>query len=175
MYDLVRGPLVWVSLLVFVFGTVFQVIRFYRLSKRLGQPGISLPAAKKKEASTGQSEETSSKDSIEIWLKGLKSTIFGISPVTITVSTVFHICLLIPPLFVLGHNDLIDLSWGISLFSFSETVTDILTIIFLLCAAFFLLRAAALLAVPAAMVTREPPSGIAVFMGLMAAALAISR
>jgi hypothetical protein len=140
MYDLVRGPLVWVSLLVFVFGTAFQVIRFYGLSKRLGKPGISLPAVKKKEKSTEESEETSSKDTFQIWLKGLKLTILGINPVTITVSTVFHICLLITPLFVLGHNDLIELSWNISLFSFSETVTDILTVIFLLCAAFFLLR-----------------------------------
>lgn len=140
MYDLVRGPLVWVSLLVFIFGTVFQVIRFYRLSRKLGPPGIRLPAAKKKEASTEESTGSSTGDSFQIWLKGLKLTILGISPLTITVSTVFHICLVVTPLFVLGHNDLIDLSWNISLFSFSETVTDILTILFLLCAAFFLLR-----------------------------------
>ncbi|MFH0729892.1 MAG: hypothetical protein V2B19_26565 [Pseudomonadota bacterium] len=140
MYDLVRGPLVWVSLLVFIFGTVFQVIRFYRLSKKLGKPGISLPAVKKKEASAKEPDEASSKDGFQIWLKNLKLTIFGISPITITVSTVFHVCLVITPLFVLGHNDLIDLSWDFSLFSFSETVTDILTILFLLCAAFFLLR-----------------------------------
>lgn len=140
MYELVRGPLVWVSLLVFVFGTVYQVIRFHRLSKKLGKPGVSLPAAKKKEKSAEEPEEAPSIDDFLIWLKGLKLTILGISPVTITVSTVFHVCLLITPLFVLGHNDLIDLSWNISLFSFSETVTDVLTIIFLLCAAFFLLR-----------------------------------
>lgn len=140
MYDLVRGPLVWVSFIVFIFGTVFQVIRFYGLSKKLGKPGISLPAPKKKEETTEASTEAPSIDTFKIWLKGVKLTILGISPITITVSTVFHICLLITPLFVLGHNDLIDLSWNFSLFSFSETVTDILTVIFLLCAAFFLLR-----------------------------------
>jgi hypothetical protein len=140
MYDLVRGPLVWVSFIVFIFGTVFQVIRFYGLTKKLGKPGISLPAPKKKEKTTEASTEAPSIDTFKIWLKGVKLTILGTSPITITVSTIFHICLLITPLFVLGHNDLIDLSWNISLFSFSETVTDILTVIFLLCAAFFLLR-----------------------------------
>lgn len=144
MYELVRGPLVWVSFLVFIFGTVFQVIRFYGLSKKLGKPGISQPGAKKKDKKKEKPKEktdrTSFKDSVQIWRKRLKLSILGISPVTVTVSTVFHVCLLITPLFVLGHNDLIDLSWNISLFSFSETVTDTLTVVFLVCAAFFLLR-----------------------------------
>ncbi len=41
-------------------------------------------------------------------------------------------------------------------------------------AAFFLMRTAVLMAVPAAAVTRDPASGIAAFMSLMAAALAIT-
>ena len=35
MYDLIRGPLVWVSFIVFIFGTVYQVRRFYALTRKL--------------------------------------------------------------------------------------------------------------------------------------------
>lgn len=108
--------------------------------QKTGQTRYQPAGDEKKEASAKEPNETSSKDGFQLWLKRVKLTIFGISPITITVSTVFHICLVITPLFVLGHNDLIDLSWNFSMFSFSETVTDILTILFLICAAFFLLR-----------------------------------
>lgn len=140
MYDLVRGPLVWVAFIVFIFGTIFQIMRFYQLSRKLGKASVILKPQKKKEEAAQEPSEPPSIDSFKIWLKGVKLTILGISPITITVSTLFHVCLLVTPLFVLGHNDLLDLSWNISLFSFSETVTDIMTIIFLLCALYFLLR-----------------------------------
>jgi nitrate reductase gamma subunit len=139
MYDLLRGPLVWVSLFVFVFGTVFQIIRFYTLSKKLGNASVSLPALKKKEEGE-TAPPTTTKESLEPWIKRLKLSIFGISPVTITVSTIFHICLVITPLLALGHIELIAFSWGITLFECSEIVTDSLTFLFLLCGAFFLLR-----------------------------------
>ncbi|MDX9787406.1 MAG: hypothetical protein RBT11_11545 [Desulfobacterales bacterium] len=102
------------------------------MTKELDKPGFSLPPVKK--------EAGADKITAQNWSKRIKLSILGISPGTITVSTIFHVCLLITPIFVLGHNELLDLSWGFSLFSFSEAITDTMTLIFLVCAAFFLLR-----------------------------------
>ncbi|MBW2366373.1 MAG: hypothetical protein JRH15_00660 [Deltaproteobacteria bacterium] len=135
MYDLVRGPLVWVSFIVFMAGTVFQIIRFYTLSRKAGfSPHV--PTIRIKKAT----EKTPLGRKLVTWLRSLKMTVLGVHPVTITVSTIFHICLFITPIFLLGHNELFDLSWGLSLAAFSETVTDVLTLIFLACCAYFLLR-----------------------------------
>lgn len=137
MYDLVRGPLVWVSIIVFIVGTVVQVIRFYSLSKNLGTPNLQVRVRpSKKKRVPIQSFDGAFHD----WLSRVKLTILGISPVTIIISSVFHVCLFVTPIFLLGHNELLDLSWGFSLFSFSESITDFLTQVLLLCAAFFLLR-----------------------------------
>jgi nitrate reductase gamma subunit len=53
---------------------------------------------------------------------------------------VFHVFLILTPILLLGHNILLDQSWGVSLWSLPESVTDILTLAFLVCVAFFLGR-----------------------------------
>jgi nitrate reductase gamma subunit len=68
------------------------------------------------------------------------NTILAVSPVTIIVSTVFHVLLIFVPLFLLGHNELIELALGISLPSVSEHASDLLSFLVLLCCAFFLYR-----------------------------------
>jgi hypothetical protein len=135
MYELVRGPLVWVSLIVFVLGTVFQVCRFFSLSRKAGiSPHVPLRPLKKdlpKWYSPGRLVD---------FFKRAGNTILSIHPVTIVVSTVFHVLLVFVPLFLLGHNELIELALGFSLPSVSEHTSDLLTSIILLCCVFFLYR-----------------------------------
>lgn len=135
MYELVRGPLVWVSLIVFVLGTIFQVFRFFALSRKAGMsPHVPLKPPKKdlpKWYSPGR---------LAGFFKKTGHTVLSVSPITIIVSTVFHVLLVLIPLFLLGHNELIELTLGISLPSISENTSDLLTFAVLLCCAFFLCR-----------------------------------
>ncbi len=55
-------------------------------------------------------------------------------------TSVFHVFLISVPIFLLGHNILLDQSWGLSLWSLPESITDILTVVVLICVAFFLAR-----------------------------------
>jgi nitrate reductase gamma subunit len=135
MYDLVRGPLVWISFLVFILGSVYQVLRFYRLTRQVPPAPRELPPVQDAPVMVQTFD-----GACRLWLGQVKRTIAGTSPVTIAVSTVFHVCLLVTPLFVLGHNALLDLSWGVSLFSFSEATTDTMTLVLLACAGYFLVR-----------------------------------
>jgi nitrate reductase gamma subunit len=132
MYDLVRGPLVWVSFLIFIVGTTIQVMRFYRLSRR--KPILKL------EPDGSSNIEPLPEASWRSRIKMLKLTILGGQPVMIVLTTVFHVCLILTPLFVLGHNILLDLSWGVSFPSFSDKVTDALTLVVIVTGFYFLYR-----------------------------------
>lgn len=131
MYDLVRGPLVWVAFIVFFGGLIFQALRFFRLTRKKDR--IFLPL-------TREGEGGWSARSFAGWLGSLRNTIIGTHPVMTTVTSIFHFCLFVTPVFLLAHSILFYESWGIGIWSFSESTTDILTVIFLLCGAFFLLR-----------------------------------
>jgi nitrate reductase gamma subunit len=56
------------------------------------------------------------------------------------VSFVFHLCLFIAPIFAMGHSLVLYESWGFSFLSLPDGLIDLLTIIFLLCSFFFLVR-----------------------------------
>lgn len=139
MYDYVRGPLVWVAMLVFVIGTVYQVVRFFMLSREVTRL-YHVPSLQKK---YGVNQKSFIKRIIAFFKKA-KYTVLAVHPTTIAVSTLFHASLVIVPLFLLGHNELIELAIGVSLPSLSEKASDILTVIVLLCCAFFLIRRIAL-------------------------------
>lgn len=137
MYDIVRGPLVWVALIVFIVGTIIQIGRFYRLSRPKETLKFKPRAPKPGEPVAVEPLPTAS------WaykLKMLKLTILGSQPIMIVITTIFHVCLVLTPLFVLGHNVLIDLAWGMSFPSFPETVTDALTVIVMAGGVYFLYR-----------------------------------
>ncbi len=126
----------WMSLVLCIAGTIVRTIQF-----------ISLTTVEKRNTRVQKIAPTKQKSAHNFpmnrffrFLSDLKLTILGTSPVTILVSSIFHICLIITPIFLLAHNILIEQAIGFSLFSFSERFTNWLTFIFLICAAFFLIR-----------------------------------
>jgi nitrate reductase gamma subunit len=70
----------------------------------------------------------------------LKLSIAGVNPFMTIVSTIFHVLLIGMPIFVLGHNILLDNAFGVSIISLSESVSDFLTIVVIVCAGIFLYR-----------------------------------
>jgi nitrate reductase gamma subunit len=134
VYNFIRGPLVWISLIVFLFGIVYQVIKFFSFTK-INNHIIYNPRPRKKVES-----KRFTKENFSAFFTKIKLSIVGVNPVMLFVTTVFHLCLIIAPIFLLAHNILIRNSLGISLFSFSETVTDYMTIVLIACGCFFLLR-----------------------------------
>jgi nitrate reductase gamma subunit len=141
MYAFVRGPLVWISILVCVLGTAYQVYRFYALSRR--KSAFTLPppeSAPPPGPGPGQAPPAEAGDPPLTWGQRLKLGILGTSPVTVVVTTVFHTCLVLLPFFVLGHNVLLDMAWGASLPSLPEAAADFLTLVVIAGGLFFLGR-----------------------------------
>ncbi len=70
----------------------------------------------------------------------LKNSIFGQHQAVAIFTSLLHILIFILPIFLLAHNLLLYESWNFRLWSFSESLGDKLTVLFLILALFFLLR-----------------------------------
>lgn len=128
IYGLVRGPLVWVALIVFVLGLIYQAQQFLASTRKRE---VVLPPA----ALLGDVELPR-----PLSLADISNSFFGVHPVITVVTTIFHVFLIILPIFVLGHNVLFEESFGFSLFVFPEMMADILTLIVIMGGVFFVMR-----------------------------------
>jgi nitrate reductase gamma subunit len=131
LYDFIRGQLVSIAFIIFILGLIFQLIQFFKLTRKKGW--FYPPLEVKRERKT-----------VGKWvgfcLSSLNGTLWKTDPLTTVVTSVFHVFLILVPIFLLAHNILLDQSWGLRLWSLPEPITDILTLVFLICAAFFLGR-----------------------------------
>ncbi len=134
-YEFLRGPMVWISVIVFLLGMVYQVFRFYRASRP--EEPWPVPAIPGKKPGSGDGID---RDSWWYRLEMLKLTVFGKYPRVMLVSLVFHIALFTAPIFLYAHNELLEWAYGIRFFSLPDGLTDFLTLLLLLCAVFFLYR-----------------------------------
>jgi nitrate reductase gamma subunit len=133
MYDFIGSQLVSIALMIFVLGLIYQGIQFFKLTRKKEWIRPPLPLeTKPKKITAGQF--------IVNCLASLNGTLWKTDPLMTIVTSVFHVFLILVPIFLLGHNILFDQSWGFSLWSLPESITDVLTLVILACAAFFLAR-----------------------------------
>ncbi|MCP4117933.1 MAG: respiratory nitrate reductase subunit gamma [Desulfobacteraceae bacterium] len=136
-FDLINGPMVWFSFICFFAGTLYQVIVFYTLSKPKARHSRTQPRPLMEvKTEPGLLDRTS----LSYRFAMFRLTVFGRNPGMMIITTIFHVTLILTPLFVLAHNILLDLSIGISFPSISEKTADYLTLAVLACCCFFLLR-----------------------------------
>jgi len=131
MVDFIQGQLVSIAFIIFILGLIFQFIQFFKLTKK--KEWIYPPLEVKPEKKTAGQWVT-------FCLASLNGTLWKTDPLITIVTSVFHVFLILVPLFLLGHNILLNQSWGLSLWSLPESITDILTLVVLICVAFFLGR-----------------------------------
>jgi nitrate reductase gamma subunit len=133
MYDFIGSQLVSIASVIFVLGLFYQGIQFFKLTRKKEWMLPPLPLeTKPKKKSVGQV--------IVDCVTSLNGTLWKTDPLMTIVTSVFHAFLIVVPIFLLGHSILFDQSWGFSLWSLPESITDVLTVVVLVCAAFFLAR-----------------------------------
>jgi len=132
MYELARGPLMWVATIIFLAGIVYRSIQLYLLTRKKERALYSAAPVKPK-------DRTPEERKMDL-IVAFKHSLLGTHPIMAIISTIFHSFIFIIPLFLLGHNLLLYESWGLSLFSFPDWLCDTLTAIFILIGLFFLLR-----------------------------------
>lgn len=129
------GPMMWLTFGIFLIGMGYRVFGLVKLTakrQRLIPPGVypnagSIPIEK---------ERTSLRERFFHFRRSLMAR----QPVTLLVSIVFHLLLISVPVFLTAHNILMDAAWGVRAVSLDEQTTDLLTLLFLGCCLFFLIR-----------------------------------
>ena len=134
MYQLARGPLVWLAVVVFLLGILYRVIELYRLTRK--KERVLWPARR---VQADSPEEQKLRP-----ILAFQHSLIGTHPVMAIVSGLFHLCLLVAPILAKGHAYLLRESWGIPLWSLPNAATDLLTTLVLAGGLFLLVRRVAL-------------------------------
>ena len=136
MYQFVTGPLVWIAFAVFFVGIIVRAALYirglnwqldrvaYRPHMRFGIRGAVR--------------------SIGYWLLPYGTQSWRNNPLFTMLVFLLHIGLLFTPVFLLGHNVLLQERWGFSLPTISESTADLLTILVIVSVVFLVLRRIAL-------------------------------
>ncbi len=136
MYEFVSGPLAWLAFSIFFVGCIVRAVLYVR--------GLDWQLDRVAYREYPRHAARGALRSILFWLlpygtrswryhKGFTALVF-----------VFHLGLILTPLFLLGHNILLQERWGFSLWSLPEGVTDVMTAAVILAAVLMALRRIAL-------------------------------
>ncbi len=127
LYELVRGPLAWVALVVFFAGSAFRILSMLIEARRdkVVYPYMSVKYGLR---------------SLLHWLVPFGSVNMRKRPVMTIVSFTFHVCLILTPIFLLAHVVLWYESWKIQWWSLPEAVADVMSVLVVLACIFFLVR-----------------------------------
>lgn len=128
IYALVAGPLVWAAFILFFGGLLLRVIQLFRQINKT-----------EKFIFTYMSWKYAWR-SIWHWLIPFGTTNWRLHPVMTIVTFLFHICLVVTPLFFLGHAVLVTDAWGLRGVTLPDGVADAMSLVVILGCVFFLIR-----------------------------------
>lgn len=136
MYDIVTGPLLWLSFGIFLIGLTVRFIWYIKgLNWQMDRVTYGVNTAYGIKGALR---------SIFFWLVPFGTRSWRYYPGFTIMVFVFHIGLILSPLLLPAHNIMIQQAWGISLPTISESTADLLTIGVMVAAVFIILRRIAL-------------------------------
>jgi nitrate reductase gamma subunit len=145
MYDFLIGPMLALSLIIFIGGMAYRIRQFFKLSEALDVPPSETLSKELIQAVENRETDEyirihSAMDILLKWRLKLRRTLPGRAPIFSAVTIVFHVLLILLPLVTVGHNILLDTYFGVNLPTLSETTVDALTQLVIFLVVFFLLR-----------------------------------
>jgi ferredoxin len=141
LYELVRGPLMSSTLILFITGLGYRVFQFFKATTRL--PRTAPPINDRRTVKQRVNETIKAVPRILRRMRThYRNSIFGMTPVTMWLTVVYHVILVLAVCFTQGHNVLLDLSWGFSFLSIPEKTMDLLTLLMIAVSLYYLLRRA---------------------------------
>lgn len=128
IYAIVAGPLVWIAFGVFFGGLIFQLIQLLR-SARQKEPFIFSYLSFKYGLR-----------SILHWLTPFGTVNWRLNPGLTIITFLFHICLLVTPIFLLSHVVMLDEALNISWGTLPDVLADAMTVIVIAGCIYFAVR-----------------------------------
>jgi len=127
VYELVRGPLAWVALIIFVLGSLYRMVVLLYTGKK--EPVLDSARCVK-----------NANRSILHGLLPFGSTYMRRQPLFTVISFIFHLCVIILPVFLLAHIVLWYESWEIQWWSLPDTLADLMALWVILACVYFIFR-----------------------------------
>ena len=128
LYNFVSGPLVWLAFIVFIGGCLYRLITLMVL------------VHKKEKFIYSYMSWKYSLRSIVRWSTPFATENMRRHPAMTIVAYVFHVCLILTPIFLLAHVTLVDESWDLSWWTLPDTLAAIMTLLVIGACVFFLVR-----------------------------------
>jgi len=128
MYEFVRGPLLWITFIVFVVGSLGRIIYLSWLCWKKDQVVYDYFSLKY------------GLRSILHWIIPFASLNMRQRPAHTIISFAFHISLLVVPIFLLAHNVLWYESFKISWWTIPDWLADVMTLVVIAACVFFFIR-----------------------------------
>jgi len=127
MYEFARGPLVWLAFLVLILGGGYRIywLISYSRKDKVVHPYMTLKHSFR---------------SLFHFSVPFGARVMRLRPFFTVLSFLFHICLIVTPIFVLGHTLLWRESWGIQLWSLPGGLATLMAAYVVFCVVFFTLR-----------------------------------
>jgi nitrate reductase gamma subunit len=136
MYQIITGPILWLSFAVFIIGCLVRIILYIK--------GLDWQADRVAYTAHMSYGLKGAARSIILWLFPFGTRSWRVKPLFTIVFFIFHICLIVTPVFLLAHNIILKQRFGFSLPTLPEPVSNIMTIMVVLAALFIIIRRMAL-------------------------------
>jgi nitrate reductase gamma subunit len=127
MFELIRGPLLWIGFIGLFGGLIYRFVTMARLAKR---ERVVLPTFSVRYGLR----------SLAHWLVPFGGANMRRHPAYTLLSWAFHIGVVVTPLFVMGHAVLWREAWGFRWWSLPEGVADVMSLVVIGACLFFILR-----------------------------------
>ena len=128
LYNFVSGPLVWLAFIIFIGGCLYRLI------------SLMVLVHKKEKFIYSYMSWKYSLRSIVRWSTPFATENMRRHPAMTIVAYVFHVCLILTPIFLLAHVTLVDESWDLSWWTLPDTLAAIMTLLVIGACVFFLVR-----------------------------------
>jgi nitrate reductase gamma subunit len=128
IYNFVSGPLVWVSFIIFIGGSLYKLISMAILAKKK-DPMVFV-----------YMDVKYAFRSIFHWIIPFMSVNSRKKPIFTIVTFLFHIGIVLVPIFLFAHIVLIKEAWDVSWWFISDSTADLFTLIVIASCVFFLVR-----------------------------------
>ncbi|MGD9223542.1 MAG: hypothetical protein PVH22_09860 [Desulfobacteraceae bacterium] len=136
MYEFVAGPLAKIAFIVFFLGLIWRFVNYVR--------GLNWQADRVAYTENPGAGASGALRSIIVWLIPFGTHSWRFYPGFTVLVFVFHIGILFTPIFLLGHNLMLEQAWGFSFPTIPEALADTMTVAMLLATVSILLRRIAL-------------------------------
>ena len=136
MYQFVTGPLLWLSFAIFIVGCFVRIARYIK--------GLNWQMDRVAYMTHFSSGMKGALRSNFFWLFPFGTRSWRKNPFFTVVFFVFHIGLILTPIFLLAHNIILKERWGFSLWTLPGGMADVLTIGVMIAVVLIVLRRIAL-------------------------------